>query len=317
MYRIIGADQKQYGPVSANRVRQWIVEGRADAQTQTRVEDGTEWKPLGEFPEFADVLAAKTAGTPPPQLDAGPANRGVTDIPARRVGLDISDCFSRSWGLLKDNLWLLVGANAVIFLMLIGLESIPFIGHAAGVVLAFVLAAGLDLVFLKRIRRESADLGQAFSGFTIQFAPLMLASVLAHVLTFIGLLACVVPGIYLLVAWWMFVPLLVIDKGLDFWPAMEASRKMVNRNWWPCFGLFLLAGVVSLVGAAFLLVGFFITLPLAVGATVYAYEDLFGSPAQAVAPSPAGAVATPSPTPESAPSGTPAGREPGLSADPS
>src|SRR5439155_21891050 len=117
---------------------------------------------------------------------------------------------------------LLVGASAVIFLVLIGLTFIPFLGHAASVIFTFVLLAGLELVFLKRLRGEPTDVGQAFAGFSKPFVPLMLASVVAQVLTVIGLFACVIPGIYLLVAWWMFVPLLIIDKGLDFWPAMEA-----------------------------------------------------------------------------------------------
>lgn len=33
MYDILGADQKQYGPVSAEVVRQWITERRANSQT--------------------------------------------------------------------------------------------------------------------------------------------------------------------------------------------------------------------------------------------------------------------------------------------
>ena len=34
MYKIIGIDGREYGPVSAGQLRQWIVEGRANAQTQ-------------------------------------------------------------------------------------------------------------------------------------------------------------------------------------------------------------------------------------------------------------------------------------------
>ena len=33
MYRVIGADGQQYGPVSAEQIRQWMVEGRVNAQT--------------------------------------------------------------------------------------------------------------------------------------------------------------------------------------------------------------------------------------------------------------------------------------------
>ena len=52
MYRIIGADGNQYGPISTEQLRQWIAEGRANAQTKVLAEGTTEWKPLSEFPEF-------------------------------------------------------------------------------------------------------------------------------------------------------------------------------------------------------------------------------------------------------------------------
>lgn len=58
MYKIIGADGKEYGPVSAEMLRQWITEGRANAQTRIRPEGATDWKNLSEYPEFAADLAA-------------------------------------------------------------------------------------------------------------------------------------------------------------------------------------------------------------------------------------------------------------------
>jgi Domain of unknown function (DUF4190)/GYF domain 2 len=57
MYRIIGADGKTYGPITVEQLKQWINEGRANAQTQTFVEGATEWKPLGTLPEFTNHFA--------------------------------------------------------------------------------------------------------------------------------------------------------------------------------------------------------------------------------------------------------------------
>ncbi|MBM3831915.1 MAG: DUF4190 domain-containing protein [Verrucomicrobia bacterium] len=62
MYKIVGADQKEYGPISADQVRQWISEGRANAQTLARFEDGP-WKPLSTFTEFAPLVGSPV---PPP-----------------------------------------------------------------------------------------------------------------------------------------------------------------------------------------------------------------------------------------------------------
>jgi len=64
MYRIIGADQKQYGPVSADEMRQWIAEGRVNAQTLIQAEGQTDWRPLSTFPEFATAPQPIPSGTP-------------------------------------------------------------------------------------------------------------------------------------------------------------------------------------------------------------------------------------------------------------
>lgn len=65
MYKIIGADQKEYGPVSAELLRQWIAEGRANAATLVRLEGAADWKPLGTFPEF---FAAPPPPSAPPSI---------------------------------------------------------------------------------------------------------------------------------------------------------------------------------------------------------------------------------------------------------
>jgi hypothetical protein len=68
MYKIVGADGKEYGPIPAEVLRQWIAEGRANALTKALPEGATEWKTLGEIPEFALALASAAA----PALAPGP-----------------------------------------------------------------------------------------------------------------------------------------------------------------------------------------------------------------------------------------------------
>lgn len=52
MYKIIGADGKEYGPVPAEVLRQWLDEGRANAQSKVRPDGAADWMALGELPEF-------------------------------------------------------------------------------------------------------------------------------------------------------------------------------------------------------------------------------------------------------------------------
>ena len=81
MYKIIGADQKEYGPVTAEQLRQWLAEGRVNAQTQVLPEGAIEWKALGDLPEFAapspgplrGVGAAPVSGADATERVKGPA----------------------------------------------------------------------------------------------------------------------------------------------------------------------------------------------------------------------------------------------------
>ena len=84
----------------------------------------------------------------------------------------------------------------------------------------------------------------------------------------------------------MFTLLLTVDKKLDFWSAMELSRKVVTRHWWKLFGLLLVTLLLYAVGLMFCGFGFFITAPIAMIAATYAYEDIFGAAGQPANPPP-------------------------------
>ncbi len=88
MYKILGVDQKEYGPVSAEVVRQWIAQGRANAQTRVKTEAGLEWHPLGGLPEFADLF-----GSPAPQPNLPPppvSNAFPSVVGAPKTGMAIT-----------------------------------------------------------------------------------------------------------------------------------------------------------------------------------------------------------------------------------
>lgn len=93
MFKIIGADQKEYGPVSADELRQWITEGRANGQTLVQA-DGGPWKPLSSFAEFTGHLPQ--AATPPalsaplPFATAGDAGSARQQVSGPAIGLIVT-----------------------------------------------------------------------------------------------------------------------------------------------------------------------------------------------------------------------------------
>jgi hypothetical protein len=89
MYRIIGADGREYGPISADQLRQWITEGRANAQTRVLLEGTSDWKPLSELPEFA---ASIPSAPPPPMPSPGvsaPSTAALDQASGPAIGLII------------------------------------------------------------------------------------------------------------------------------------------------------------------------------------------------------------------------------------
>ena len=84
MYKIIGADGQQYGPVNTELLKKWIAENRANGQTQVQFEGTAEWKTLNSFPEFAGEIrsipppfsaAPPPVATPPGAVSAKASNK--------------------------------------------------------------------------------------------------------------------------------------------------------------------------------------------------------------------------------------------------
>ena len=92
----------------------------------------------------------------------------------------------------------------------------------------------------------------------------------------LGLVALIVPGIYLAVAY-TFVPLFIVFGKIEFWDGMEFSRKLVTKKWWNIFGFVLLLMLINMVGALAFLVGLLFTIPLSYCAIYVAFEDIVGT----------------------------------------
>lgn len=119
MYKIIGADQQEYGPVTAEQIQRWIAQGRVNAQTKVQAEGG-EWKALSEFPEFATAAASV-----PPLPAAAPGPPAPPARPAKTSGLAIASLILGICGIFT------CGATALVGLIL-GIVSLVKIKKSNG-----------------------------------------------------------------------------------------------------------------------------------------------------------------------------------------
>jgi hypothetical protein len=314
MFKIIGADGKEYGPISADGLKKWIAEGRLNAHTQVLADGATEWQTLGEAPELAAALPIAA----PPAVTGASGGEGGTPLPPdvreRDYDIDLGGCFGRAWALLTGpTMWLVIGGTAIFLLIQAGLSGfaqIPLIGllfSLASLIIGGPLVGGVYYFVLRCLRGEAAEVGDIFAGFKYRFLQLFLGQIVVVLIAFasvlpgivvlaggvflvahhrggsevagigviaFGALLMLIPLIYLSVSWFFTLPL-IMDKRLDFWPAMSLSRAVVGKHWWVVFVLSILAGIVSFLGLLLCCVGAFFTVPLGLAVTMCAYEKMF------------------------------------------
>jgi GYF domain 2 len=197
MYKIIGGDGQEYGPVTEADLCKWIAEGRLNGQSLVKAESDTEFRALSTFPEFAGALgeAAAAYGAPPP-------SRQAVDWKSRDYELDIGSCISRGWNLFTNNLGIIWGSSALLLVLLvIVIVLFSVISGAIGntfsiearvspafliiqscvgnIVMSLVigpLLGGLYYVFLQTIRGQPPGVSALFIGFQRAFLQLFLGN---------------------------------------------------------------------------------------------------------------------------------------------
>lgn len=136
MYKIIGADGKEYGPITANQLRQWVAQGRVNAASKVQPDGSPDWLTLGSLPEFADALAQPPAF---PNLPTPPA------VPAKTSGMAIAS-------LVLGLIGIFCGVTAIVGLVL-GIVGLAKINKSQGqltgkgLAIAGIIVSSLMLVF--------------------------------------------------------------------------------------------------------------------------------------------------------------------------
>jgi hypothetical protein len=236
---------------------------------------------------------------------AGPetADQIYARVVASGVSIGIGESVGRGWELVSGNFGLAIGATAIWILCNVA-GAIPCVGILISLAVTPIVQAGLYRLFLKLNRGEPAEFGDAFSTFSTSYLQLFLyalvqiiliaiclipgyalifiGNILAQrsegasvLLSLFGVLLILPPAIYLGVSW-AFAPLLIVDKGLDFWPAMELSRKVTAKNFFGTFALLFICGMIFIAGVVALCLGIFVSAPLALATIAVAYDEVFG-----------------------------------------
>jgi hypothetical protein len=192
--------------------------------------------------------------------------------------LPLGDYFKTGWGLFMQYPGGFVGFCLLNLLIQGLLHGLSYIGAVASIVITSPLFMGNFIVSAKLLQGKTPEFRDFFAGFQYVL-PLLLLSVVAGLSIGIGSLLLIIPGVYLAVAY-LFASYLVVDRRLDFWPAMELSRRTINPRWFAFFAFMLLVALMNLAGIVALGVGLLVTIPLSFCTVAAAYKDIFGLQSQ-------------------------------------
>lgn len=275
-------DGQPVGPVDLATITQLYHEGKI-------APDGLVWQDGTPDWVMASSVLAAPGGTP----GSAPAPSSVSGSGL----IDFEACFSEGWAVFKAQWPMMLAAGAIFFLISAVIQG-PFqivqtvlqeklakntglmfgtIGLSYLVSLVFTppLTAGF-FQFCVESLRDKPRLETLFKGFKECWVQSSLCALVMGILVIIGFICLIVPGIYLAVAYYYAIPL-IIDRKMPFWDAMELSRKTVHKQWFMVFAVIVVSGLVSLVGLALCCVGVVGSLPLGYLIAMQAYRQLFAA----------------------------------------
>ena len=122
------------------------------------------------------------------------------------------------------------------------------------------LIVGVIMLAINYTRGERIAFNSIFNYYHLT-GKLALAGLLVYIMSVIGFVLLILPGIYLSIAYVFTLPL-IADKGMGVWDAMELSRKAVTKHWFKVFGLFFLLSLIMTLGALALGIGLIWAVPL-------------------------------------------------------
>jgi prepilin-type processing-associated H-X9-DG protein len=147
MFKIIGGDGKEYGPIPAETLREWLRQGRVNGATQVQAEGTNGWGELRAVPEFQADLAAERPPLPRPTPAAPTSNFTETTSNAPRSGLATTSLVLGVLGFVTFGVTSLIGLIVGIIAMVRISGSQGRLG-GKGLATAGIVTSGVGLVFV-------------------------------------------------------------------------------------------------------------------------------------------------------------------------
>jgi uncharacterized membrane protein len=149
-------------------------------------------------------------------------------------------------------------------------------------VLAGPMMAGMFGIIYALVNKQEPKpvIGDLFKGFSFFLPAFLLFLVCYGAVAVISLIPCIGWTISPLLSLGVgtaviFAIPLIVDKKMDFWPAVMASFNKIKPNFWMFLAYYLVVGLISGVGMIACGIGVLVTAPFSMIAVAVAYKDTF------------------------------------------
>jgi len=185
----------------------------------------------------------------------------------------IQESISKGWEMFKVQ-WLNTIAFTLLVFTIQGVLTHYLKDYSLiiSIIISPPLTSGFYLVANRISRGVEVSFSDYFDGFSY-WGIVIVTSLISGILTFFGILALVIPGIYLAVAFMFGIPF-ALFSGTDFWTSLELSRKLITMNWWKFFGFVSVLVGLNILGLVFFFVGILVTIPVSYFAIYSIFEEL-------------------------------------------
>ena len=202
----------------------------------------------------------------------------------------IKEAWEKTYGM-KGPFWgaaTIIGLGLMVFMsVLSGILGIAVLsGNAVGgmglslvlqltiTALLYPFMAGIIMLGIRRSVDLPITYTQAF-GYLGKTVPLVIAAMLITIGSMFGFMLFILPGIYLSIAWFLTIPL-IVEKDLGSWEAMETSRKAITQHWFKIFFTYVLMVIIYIISAIPFGLGLIWTLPMMINVGGILYRIIFG-----------------------------------------
>ena len=241
----------------------------------------------------------------------GNATEKIEQIIAEGYDFKFGDYISRGFEIVQKNWGGFIGYTILFFLLTSVISLIPLVGFIANTFfISPALTVGFYLVAHKLWNNQNTEFGDFFKGFdhigqlalTALVQTLIVVAVMIPFFIMIkdsGLInwymdllndpigmqgavpptpagwtfILLLPVIYFGIAYsWSY--LFVVFYKMQFWDAMESSRKLITKKWFLFFAFYFVIGIIAVAGMIVLCIGLLFTIPAMYCMMYAAFEDI-------------------------------------------